>query len=98
MPAVYAYNVGMKPKQKSLPVQLTVRGVPSSVKKVLENRAKKERKSLNNILVEVLCSAASKDTERVFNDLDYLAGSWVEDPEFDAALKDFEQIDSELWK
>lgn len=98
MPTLCAYNVGMKQKQKSLPVQLTIRGVPSSVKKVLENRARKENKSLNNVLLEVLCSAANKDTERVYNDLDYLAGSWVDDPDFDAAIKDFEQIDSEMWK
>jgi hypothetical protein len=89
----------MKSKRNtSKPVQLTVRGVPSSVKKELENRARKQNKSLNNILVEALCSAAGQNGERLHHDLDYLAGSWIDDPEFESAIKDFEQIDADMWK
>jgi hypothetical protein len=33
-----------------------------------------------------------------YHDLDELAGSWVADPDFDAAMEAFESIDEELWK
>ena len=31
-------------------------------------------------------------------DLDALVGSWSEDPEFDAAIRAFEQVDEAMWK
>ncbi len=31
-------------------------------------------------------------------DLDALAGTWVEDPAFDAALQDMDTVDKDLWK
>ena len=31
-------------------------------------------------------------------DLDDLAGSWVDDPEFDAIIAEMDQVDPELWK
>lgn len=33
-----------------------------------------------------------------YDDLDDLAGSWVHDPEFDAALSEQDTVDPELWK
>ena len=32
------------------------------------------------------------------HELDAFIGSWVEDPEFDSAMKAFDEIDQELWK
>lgn len=32
------------------------------------------------------------------HDLDVLIGSWQEDPEFDAAVRAFEQVDESMWK
>jgi hypothetical protein len=34
----------------------------------------------------------------VHHDLDFAIGTWVEDPEFDKAIEEFEKIDPELWK
>jgi hypothetical protein len=32
------------------------------------------------------------------HDLDFLIGTWQEDPAFDAAVRTFEQVDAEVWK
>lgn len=98
VPALYAYNVGMRSKHTIKSVQLTVRGVPSTVKNELANRAKKQNKSLNNILVELLCTAAGHNADPLNHDLDYLAGTWVDDPEFDSVVQDFDKIDQDMWK
>ncbi len=79
-------------------LRLTVRGVPQAVKDALEKRAMKQQKSLNSLLLDVLCSAARRDGERIYDDLDYLAGSWIEDHSFQSAIKDFEQVDPDIWQ
>jgi hypothetical protein len=35
--------------------------------------------------------------EMLHHDLDDLAGQWVEDPEFDAAVEAQDQVDESLW-
>lgn len=71
-----------KGKQNTSRLRLTIRGVPQTVKDALEKRAIKQQKSLNSLLLDVLCSAARRDSERIHDDLDYLAGSWIEDHGF----------------
>ncbi len=36
--------------------------------------------------------------QNVYHDLDDLAGTWVDDPEFDKAIEEQHRIDPELWK
>jgi hypothetical protein len=36
--------------------------------------------------------------EIVYHDLDDLAGTWVDDPEFDKAIEEQHKVDPELWK
>lgn len=79
--------------------QLTVRGVPAEVKRLLARRANAEQKSLNAVLVEVLTAAVGRGkSDVVYTDLDHLAGRWVEDPEFESAIRMQDQIDHDLWK
>ena len=79
--------------------QYTVRGVPDRVDEALRRRARDEGKSLNQVTVEALAAAAGiGETEVRYHDLDSLAGTWLADPEFDAALEEQNQIDPELWK
>jgi len=82
------------------PVQYTVRNVPSRVDAVLRRRASEERKSLNQVLLEALEREAGLvgGAERRYHDLDDFVGTWVEDPEFDAAIAAQRTIDSELWE
>lgn len=93
MQAFCAYTVGMNSKRKPKTVQLTVRGVPSVVKAVLDRRAQSEQKSLNTVLVELLSMAAGVGDTLQYTDLDELAGKWQEDPDFDEALRAQDQVD-----
>ncbi len=78
--------------------QYTVRGVPEEVDATLRARARKEGKSLNQIVLEVLREAAAAErTERIHTDLDHLAGTWIEDPDFDRAIADLDQVDPSKW-
>lgn len=90
-----AYNVGMK---RTKTVQYTIRGVPAFVDRAIRARAKKENKSLNQLALEALQQALGLDKPKVYTDLDEFIGTWVEDPEFDKAIAEQDQIDEEKWR
>ena len=56
--------------------------------------------SLNEVLRAALIREAEGTDvpERVYSDLDGLAGSWVDDPSFDAAIQAQDRIDEALWR
>jgi len=67
--------------------------------KRLRERAAKERKSLNQTALEALKAGIGLTENPVrYRDLDDLAGTWVNDPEFDRAIEGMDRIDPELWK
>ena len=79
--------------------QVTIRRVPERVKQLLKELAKREEKSLNQIILEVLERGLGLSGEEiVYHDLDDLAGTWVDDPEFDKAIEEQHRIDPKLWK
>jgi len=93
MPAFHDYNECMERHQ------VTIRRVPERVKQLLKELAKREEKSLNQIMLEVLERGLGLAGEEiVYHDLDDLAGTWVEDPEFDKAIEEQHRIDPELWE
>ncbi len=67
-------------------MQYTIRNIPPAVDAALRRRARARGKSLNQIALEELSKAAGED--RLFDDLDFLAGSWIADTETDEALAD----------
>jgi len=80
-------------------VQYTIRDVPLYVNEALRQKAKTEGKSLNQVAVEALTVGAGLGDKPVKRrDLSDLVGTWVEDPEFDAIIKEQDQIDPEMWK
>ena len=81
-------------------VQYTVRSVPAHVDKALRRKADKERKSLNEVLRGALIREAEGTglPERVYTDLDALAGSWVDVPDFDDAIQAQDRVDEALWR
>ncbi len=96
MPIDCAYNVGMKRKQN---VQYTVRGIPPRLDELVRRRARREGKSLNQVALEALRALVGWDQERIrYHDLDSLARSWVEDPEFEEAIRAQDQVDLALWQ
>lgn len=61
-------------------------------------RAKKENKNLNQIALEALQEALTPGTRKRRTDLDEFIGTWGEDPEFDTAIAEQDQIDEEMWR
>jgi hypothetical protein len=90
VPALQGYSTGM---------QYTLRKVPRSIDSMLRKKAKKERKSLNQVALEALaCGAGVEAVPAKNHSLDFAIGTWVEDPEFDKAIEEQRQIDPETWK
>ena len=79
--------------------QYTIRNVPKVVDRALRRRAERLSKSLNEVAVDALARGAGVEQEaKEHHDLDFLFGSWVDDPAVDAALADQRAIDADLWK
>ena len=80
-------------------VQYTIRNVPRLVDKALRRKAAEEKKSLNAVLVGALKKETGiSDEDTVYDDLDYLIGSWISDPNTEAALAELRTLDAEDWK
>jgi hypothetical protein len=88
--ACLAYNICM---------QYTIRNVPEALDSALRDRAKSEKRSLNDVVIQALARGLGfSKLQRRHRDLRDLAGSWKEDPEFDKAIADHHAIEEELWK
>ena len=81
-------------------VQYTVRAVPAHVDRALRRKAAAEKKSLNALLREALIKEAgvAEPSGRLHTDLDALAGTWLDDPGFDEAIRAQDQVDASLWR
>lgn len=78
---------------------LTLEDIPAELDALLRQRAAAEGKSVNQIAVDALRAALTTSEpvgKRV--DLSDIAGTWIEDPEVDAALRDQDRVDPELWR
>lgn len=85
--------------------QITIRGIPEAVEKVIKKEAARKKTSLNRALVSLLEKAAgtsAPDRKKPvrYTDLDHLAGLWAreEAAAFDEALDAQRTIDEGLWK
>jgi hypothetical protein len=80
-------------------MQYTLRKIPPEVDAALRRRSKQEGKSLNQVALEALSRGLGIATApSKFHDLDFVIGTWVEDPAFDKAIEEQRQIDPEMWK
>lgn len=79
-------------------MQYTLRNIPQAVDRALRALARREGKSLNDVVIGALTRALGLSDQPVrHRDLRDLAGTWQEDPEFDAALAESDRIDAALW-
>jgi hypothetical protein len=87
--------------------QITIRGIPKDVEKVVKQEAARKKTSINKALVSLLEKAAGTSTssgERkgpvLYHDLDHFAGLWAREEAvvFDKALDAQRKIDEGLWK
>ena len=77
--------------------QYTIRRVPARLDRELRRQAREEQRSLNEMTLRALergLGLAEEDQRH--HDLDDLAGTWVDDPEFDRAIEAMDQVDPEL--
>jgi hypothetical protein len=80
-------------------MQYTLRDIPPPLDSELRRRAKAESRSLNSVAIEALIRGAGlSPTEVRQRDLEDIAGTWQEDPEFDQAIAEQDQIDERLWR
>ena len=53
---------------------------------------------MNEAVLATLSDALGpQGANRIWNDLDDLAGTWVDDPACDAVLRSFDQVDEAFW-
>lgn len=80
-------------------MQYTLRNIPPAVDRALRALARREGKSLNEIAIRARARAVGLgDTPVRHRDLGDVAGTWQEDPAFDAALAEQEAIEESLWQ
>ena len=92
MQAADAYNAGM---------QYTLRNIPKKVDQALRRKAKASGRSLNDVAVESLAIGAGvpfNGTVPKKRDLSGFVGTYVPEPEVEAALADQRRIDPEDWE
>lgn len=82
---------------------MTIRGLDDLTIRALKEKAKQEGMSVNLTLVKLLqeeLGLKKKKRTVVYNDLDYLAGTWSDKDfrEFKKKIEDFEKIDETTWK
>ena len=80
-------------------IQYTIRGIPAHLDETLRRRATESGRSLNSVAIEALQRGLGLEGGPVLHhDLDFLIGTWEEDPEFDRVMEEFERIDEEHWR
>ncbi len=79
-------------------MQYTIRNVPDYLDAALRRAAREQGKSLNEAAVQALVRGAGlSEVPRRKRDLGDLAGTWVEDPDFDSAVAAQDKIDESIW-
>jgi len=80
-----------------------MRNTPPHLARMIGERAQADRASLNKTVIHLLeedVGGPTKARDRVYRDLDHLAGSWTkrEEDAFDRNLACLRKIDTELWR
>ena len=79
--------------------QYTIRGIPRALDKCLRRKSRVEGKSLNAAALEALSAGLQISGQLVrHDDLNFMAGSWVEDKQFDQAIAAQDRVDAKLWR
>ncbi len=67
--------------------------------RALREKCRREHRSLNDVVIETLRSSVLPPGELPErHDLDDLAGTWVEVPEFDQVIEEQSRVDEEAWR
>lgn len=91
-------------------MDITIHDLPIELHQALTVRAAAEKTSVAKALVEAAAERLGvalppptsepkgNGAPKKYRDLSDIAGTWVEDPEFDAILAEQRKIDPELWQ
>ncbi len=83
---------------------ITVRNLPPPVARAIEQKAKKDKTSLNQTVIGLLAEATGhgrgQAKRKLHHDFDKFAGRWskAEADEFDAHLKEMRRVDPKDWE
>ncbi|HLK20303.1 MAG TPA: hypothetical protein VKT81_15210 [Bryobacteraceae bacterium] len=75
--------------------QYTIRGIPEEVDRALRQKAARQQRSLNQIVIEALTQATIGAKRKT--DLSDVTGHWTPDPAFDEILAAQRRIDRNTW-
>jgi len=79
--------------------QYTIRNVPDSIDQALKRKAADKGVSLNSLVLDALSKEAGIGAQpRRYHDLDWIAGTWVADPECDRILREQRVVDPKDWR
>ena len=85
--------------------QMTVRGIPGEVERMIKKEAQRKGLSLNKAFVSLLERATGlkvkeKKKKTLYHDLDHLSGVWAKEEAetFKRNLQFQRKIDEDLWK
>jgi len=79
--------------------QYTLRGISPDLDRCIREASQRSGQSINSIAVEALeARFLTPSGERHYSDMDDLIGTWVNDPDSEAAWKSMRSIDEALWK
>ena len=80
-------------------MQYTLRRIPKQVDAALRRRARRQRKTLNQVALEALAEGLGVlEENKKRRSVQDLVGARRKDPELEAALEDQRHIDPELWR
>ncbi len=78
---------------------MTIRKLPRRLNAALRQKATRDGMSMNSVAIEAMEKGLGLADEPVrHRDLDFLAGTWIEDSRFDEALNLRRRIEPEMWK
>ncbi|HWE98147.1 MAG TPA: hypothetical protein VG269_29650 [Tepidisphaeraceae bacterium] len=77
---------------------LLIQNIPQSLEAALQKKARDEGKSVDQVVIETLEAGVQTAKAPIHHDLDWIAGTWVEDPDFDRIMKEQDQVNPDDWK
>ena len=87
------------PASIQISMQYTIRKIPRPVDAALRRRAKRDRKTLNQVAVEAMSEGLGSILESARRrSLSDLLGARSKDPDLEIALKAQRRIDPKLWR
>jgi plasmid stability protein len=79
---------------------MTIRNLDPETDHALREKARKEHKSINTVVLETLRDGLLPKRKHMHHDLDHLAGTWTteEATAFELSIEPLRKTDTDLWK